>query len=85
MDDMTHRTLNSIQARDTLIFIETIEEKEVMNQIQSLAKAMGSSIICWNPVEKFHDLTPEDGPKVIAPVEDVETLNGMLNEISCCL
>jgi len=81
MDEMTNRTLNSIKARDTLIYIETVEENEVINQIRALGQAMNNSVVCWNPVDNFTDLTPEDGPKAISPVEDVRNLNRMLIEI----
>ena len=78
---MTKRTQDAIRARDTLIFIETIEEAEAIKNIQSVGLSMSQSIVTWNPVENFRDVTPEGGVKAMKPMEDTTDLPGMLKEI----
>ena len=50
MDEMTRRTYDAIRSRDTLIFIETVEELEAIKNIQALGFANNNSVVAWNPV-----------------------------------
>lgn len=82
MDEMITRTLDAIRARDTLIFVETVEEREAMRNIQSLGISLDQSVIIWNPVENFHDITPKNGMSAQLPMNEINSLADMLNEIS---
>jgi len=79
---MVQKTQDAIRARDTLIFIETIEEVEAIKNLQSLGVAMKLSVVSWNPVERFQDITPKDGLPAIAPMNEITDLHSMLNEIA---
>jgi SpoVK/Ycf46/Vps4 family AAA+-type ATPase len=77
-----NRLKDAVAVRDTLIFIETIEENEVIKDIISLGYSLNQSIIKWNPVERWKDITPEGGVFAMTPMDEAETLQIMLNEIS---
>jgi len=73
---------DAVAVRDTLIFIETIEEEEVIKDIISLGYSLNQSIVKWNSVERWQDITPEGGKMAMSPMEEVDSLQIMLNEIS---
>jgi len=73
---------DSIAARDTLIFIETIEEDEVIKDLKSVAYSLNQSLVLWNSVEGWKDITPEGGMFAMQPMGEVYELHNMLNEIS---
>jgi len=81
MDEMTKRTQDAIRARDTLIFIETVEEAEAIKNVQHVGLAMNQSVVAWNPVENFLDITLEGGVKAMPPMDKIENLQSMLTEI----
>jgi hypothetical protein len=76
------RVCDAIRAKDTLIFLETPEESEAIRELQAIALGLNQSLICWNPVEHFVDLTPEGGKKAMKPLNTVDELSSMLKEIS---
>jgi len=82
MNEMLNKVQNAIRSRDTLIFIESTEEREAKKGLQALALAMNQSIVSWDPVNNFLDITPEGGLQAIAPMGDIDGLHGMLNEIA---
>jgi len=82
MDEMLKRTQDAIRARDALIFIETVEEREVIRALQALAVALRQSLVAWNPVRRFHDLTPEEGVQAMSPMGEIASLAEMLIEIN---
>ena len=82
MNDMIKRAQDAIRARDTLIFVETVEESEAIKNIQALGLAMNQSIVTWNPIQSFKDITPEGGMRAMSPMNEVDGLHGMLNEIA---
>ena len=82
MNETMKRIQDAIQARDTLIFIETIEENEALLSIQAIGKAMNQSIIKWNTVESFQDITPNGGIRAMTPMGSIDGLSEMLAEIS---
>ena len=71
MDYLTKKVQDAIRARDTLIFIETVEEMEAIKNIQMLGKALEQAVVSWNPVECFRDITPDGGEKAMKPMDDV--------------
>jgi SpoVK/Ycf46/Vps4 family AAA+-type ATPase len=73
---------DAISVRDTLIFIETTEEDEVIKDIISLGYSLNQSIIKWNPIERWKDITPPDGKMAMPPMNEPDSLNIMLEEIS---
>jgi len=82
MNEMIQKAQEAIRARDTLIFIETVEEVEAIKSIQALGLAMQLSVVKWNPVEHFQDITPEGGMQAMQPMNQVNDLHSMLNEIA---
>jgi len=82
MDKMTRELQNAIVARDTLVFVETVEEEEAIKSIVALGLALNQSIIKWNPVENFRDITPEDGVMAMQPMGNINDLHSMLAEIA---
>jgi len=81
MDELLKRTGDAVRARDTLIFIETAEEQETIRGLQALAVSLGQSIVAWNPVRRFHDITPENGVAAMQALGQSTSLAEMLNEI----
>nr|WP_321500844.1 AAA family ATPase [uncultured Dethiosulfovibrio sp.] len=75
------KLLDSIRSRDTLIFIETIEEEEAINLIRRTSFQLEQSSILWNPVEQFKDITPDNGTPAMRPMDNISDLNEMLSEI----
>jgi len=73
---------DSIAARDTLVFIETIEENEAIKDLKSIAYSLNQSLVLWNSVEGWRDITPDGVMPAMQPMGDVYDLNLMLNEIS---
>ena len=73
---------DSISARDTLIFIETIEENEVIKDLKSISLSLNQSLILWNSIEGWKDITPEGGMFAMQPMGEVYELHDMLSEIS---
>lgn len=82
MNEIIQKTQDAIQARDTLVFIETIEEVEIIKDVQALGLALQQSVVSWNPVEHFQDITPEGGMQAVQPMNQITDLPSMLNEIS---
>lgn len=80
--DIIKKIAEAIGVRDTLIFIETIEEDELIRDIQSIAVALNQSAIKWNPVEQFKDITPQNGLQAMIPMGQITDLHGMLDEIA---
>lgn len=82
MKETIKRIKDAIRARDALVFIETVEETEAMKELQAIALAMEQSIVVWNPVESFKDVTPPNGIKAMKPMSQIDNLSSMLSEIS---
>ncbi len=82
MNEMIRRTQDAIRARDTLVFIETVEEQEAIRSIQALALAIDQSVVLWNPVQRFQDITPENGLRALSPMSEIDSLQSMLVEIA---
>jgi len=82
MNKIILKIADSIAARDTLIFIETVEENEVIKDLKSIAYSLNQSLVLWNSVEGWKDITPEGGMFAMQPMGEVYELHDMLNEIS---
>lgn len=82
MDEMLKRTQDAVRARDTLIFIETVEETEAIRDIKALAVSLKQSVIAWNPVQRYHDITPENGIPGMSAMGEIASLAEMLNEVA---
>lgn len=82
MEQTKERVLNAIMARDTLVFIETVEELETLNDLKGIALGLEQSLISWNQVEGFKDETPEQGKKAMPPMNEPKSLPAMLTEIA---
>ena len=82
MDNFREKLIGSIRARDTLIFIETVEEEETIKDLIKIGYSLKQNIIKWNSVEGWSDITPEEGIKAMEPIGDTNELNEMLNEIA---
>ncbi len=81
MKTFEDRIIESIRSRDTLLFIETVEEREALNVLRRAAFRLQQSAILWNSVEMFKDITLDDGVKAMQPLQSIADLNGMLSEI----
>ncbi len=82
MSEMIRRTQDAIRARDTLLFIETVEENEAVKNLQALGLAMKQSIVTWDPVQSFRDITPRGGIQAMSPMGKIDDLRAMLTEIA---
>jgi len=82
MKESTKRIRDAIRARDSLVFIETVEEAETIRELQAIALSSNQSIILWNPVENFKDITPANGIRAMQPMSRIDSLSAMLSEIS---
>jgi len=82
MSEILKKIQSAILARDTLIFIETVEEEEAIRDLKSIALSMKQSIILWNSVDGFDDITPSTGLKAMQPSGECNTLEDMLTEVS---
>ena len=82
MNNLTLKVADSISARDTLIFIETIEEDEVIKDLKSISYSLNQSLVLWNSVEGWRDISPDGVMPAMQPMSEVYDLNLMLNEIS---
>lgn len=71
----------SIKARESLIFIETIEEIETITMLQNIAVGLTRTLISWDPVNQFKDISPSNSPKAMMPMGNITDLNSMLSEI----
>ena len=76
------KVADSVSSRDTLIFIETVEEDETIKDLIQVGYSLNQSIIKWNTVERWKDITPEDGIMAMQPMDEPYDLNTMFNEIS---
>jgi ATP-dependent 26S proteasome regulatory subunit len=76
--------IESIRARETLIFIETIEEEETVNLLKNVAKTLNRPIMNWDPVKNYTDISPDSVPKAIPPMDEISDLEDMLKEIRQC-
>ena len=81
MKIIEEKIINSIRSRDTLIFIETVEEREALNALQRAAFRLEQSAILWNPVEMFKDITLDNGVPIMQPLQSIVDLQSMLGEI----
>jgi ATP-dependent 26S proteasome regulatory subunit len=81
MNEILKKIQSSIKAREALIFIETVEEDEAIRDLQAIALSMKQSIILWNSVNGFKDITPQTGLKAMKPGGDCNSLEDMLTEI----
>ncbi len=82
MEEMIKRMIDAIRARDTLIYVESVEETEALKRIQAIGREMEMSTILWNPVEYFKDITPEGGKVAMLPMSgSIDSLPQMLIEI----
>jgi len=82
MNELIQQLQDAVSVRDTLIFIQTIEEDEAIKDIVTLGYSLNQSIVKWNPVQRWADITPSDGIIAMQPMNEVETLHSMLNEIA---
>lgn len=82
MNDTIKRIQDAIAARDTLIFIQTVEEEEAISDIVNLGYSLNQSIVKWNPIQNWIDLTPENGLRAMQPMGEINDLQTMLNEIA---
>ena len=82
MDSMTREVRDAIVARDTLIFVETIEEEEAIKSIQALGLALEQSIVKWNTIENWKEITPQGGLSAMLPIGNIGSIHDMLNEIA---
>ena len=76
------KVADSVSSRDTLIFIETVEEDETIKDLIQVGYSLEQSIVKWNTVERWKDITPEDGIMAMQPMDEPYDLNTMFNEIS---
>lgn len=81
MKTFEDRIIESIRSRDTLIFTETVEERETLNILRRAAFRLRQSVILWNPVEMFKDITMDNGVQAMQPMQSVTDLHSMLQEI----
>ena len=81
MKTFEDRIIESIRSRDTLIFIETVEERETLNMLRRAAFRLQQSTVLWNSVEMFKDITLDNGVQAMQPIQNTENLNGMLEAI----
>ncbi len=81
MKTFEDRIIESIKSRDTLIFIETVEEQETLNMLRRAAFRLQQSAVLWNSVEEFKDITLDNGVQAMQPIQNTENLNGMLEAI----
>jgi AAA+ superfamily predicted ATPase len=82
MNELIQQLQDAVSVRDTLVFIQTIEEDEAIKDIVTLGYSLNQSIVKWNPVQRWTDITPSDGIMAMQPMNEVETLHSMLNEIA---
>lgn len=82
MNIIINELQNAIMARDTLVFVQSVEEEEVIKNIQALGLGFNQSIIKWNSVENFRDITPRGGMIAMQPMDQILDLHSMLNEIA---
>lgn len=82
MDEMIKKLQDAVVARDTLIFIQTVEEEEAINDIIALGYSLDQSIVKWNPIQNFTDITPDNGFRAMLPVRQISDLQTMLDEIA---
>ncbi len=82
MKEIVKQIQNSIRSRDTLIFIQTIEEEEMIKDLQSIGAMFEHSVVKWNNIQGFKDISPKDVLPAMSPMSDILDLNSMLNEIS---
>ncbi|MCB5255851.1 MAG: hypothetical protein LHW58_09460, partial [Candidatus Cloacimonetes bacterium] len=82
MNETIERLIDAIRSRDALVFIESVEEQEVTRDLQAIALSLKQSLISWNPVQHFRDITPQGGIGAMSPMGQVESLAKMLFEIN---
>lgn len=82
MNETIKRVLDAIRARDALVFIETVEEQEALRELQAIALELKQSLVSWNPVQQFNDITPQGGILAMSPGNRIDSLARMLAEIS---
>lgn len=82
MNETMQRIVDAIRARDALIFVETVEENEAIIELQAIAKTLKLSLVAWNPVHQFKDISPKGGVQAFAPMNAIDGLPGMLKEIN---
>lgn len=82
MNDMINKINGAISARDTLIFVQTVEEEEAIKNFQMIGLALNQSVVKWNPVQNFVDITPANGFSAMMPMNNIIDLNSMLEEIA---
>jgi SpoVK/Ycf46/Vps4 family AAA+-type ATPase len=82
MNDLIQQIQDAISVRDTLVYVQTIEEDEALKDIVTLGYNLEQSIVVWNPVSRWKDITPNDGNMAMQPMGEVETVQVMLNEIA---
>jgi len=81
MKEILKKIQDSIVSRDTLIFLRTIEEDEILKGIISLGYSLNYSVVKWNSVEHWQDITPNGGLMAMMPMEIPMDLHNMLREI----
>lgn len=79
---MEKNILELIKARETLIFIETIEEDEVCKLLKNVSLSLNRSLISWDALDNFKDISPSGVPKAMDPLKDVNNLQNMLDAIT---
>ena len=82
VSETIEKLLEAISARDTLIFLQTPEEEEAIKDIQVVGYNLNQSVVQYNSVEGFKDITPEGGMRAMMPIGDINDLHTMLNEVA---
>lgn len=82
MTSLYKEIIESIGSGESLIFIETIEEQETIELLKNISKTIKRSLISWDSVNNFMDISPPRVPEATQPMSDVNNLSLMLNEIT---
>lgn len=79
---MELKLIDSIKSRESLIFIETIEEEETIGILKNVSATINHSLILWDANNGFKDITPKGAEKPLLPSElNVSDLNRMFKQI----
>lgn len=73
--------IESVKARETLLFIETIEEEETIGMLKNISKVLGRALVSWDSINQYQDITPENVALLRPPMESINALSSMLKEI----
>lgn len=80
---MEAKIIEAIKARETLIFLETMEEDEAISILKNVALTLNQSLIQWDAASYYKDITPDGAKKPLPPMEqNLNQLIRMFDEIS---